>query len=180
MKNLKFLTGLFMAASLLGVLTGCSSVQVQDYKDESPKLILENYLNGPLEAQGFFQDRSGMIVKRFTVQMKATWKDQIGTLEENFEYSDGTKSRRVWTIKKESDGKYTGTASDVIGSAEGESAGNALRWKYTLDLPVGKSSYHVQLDDWMYLMDDRIMINKSKMSKLGIYLGELTIVFTKK
>jgi len=67
----------------------------------------------------------------------------------------------------------------VIGEAHGESAGNAFHWKYTLDLPVGDSNYHVKFDDWMYLMDDKIMLNKSKMSKFGVYLGEVTLVFIK-
>lgn len=165
---------------MISFLAGCSSVQVQDYKLEQPKLVLEDYLNGSLEAHGFFQDRSGFVVKRFKVVMKADWKGPKGTLEEDFEYSDGTRSRRVWSLKKEEEGKYTGTASDVLGEARGESAGNSFRWKYTLDLPVGEKTYHVQFDDWMYLMNDEVMINKSRMTKFGIYLGEVTLVFLKR
>lgn len=172
--------GFLFMASTIALITGCSSVQVQDYKNESPKLVLENYLNGDLEAHGFFQDRSGLIVKRFKVLMKASWNNGVGVLDESFEYSDGTTSKRVWTLKKDSNGKYTGTAGDVVGEAHGETAGNAFRWSYTLDLPVGKQSYHVHFDDWMYLMNDEVMLNKSKMSKFGIYLGEVTLVFLKR
>ena len=172
--------GFYFMMSFIGFLTGCSTTQIQDYKDEKPKLVLEDYLSGNLEAHGFFQDRSGKIVKRFKVLMKATWSGNSGTLDEDFEYSDGTTSKRIWTLKKEPDGKYSGTAADVIGKAEGESAGNAFRWNYTLDLPVGDKTYHVQFDDWMYLLDDGIMMNKSKMSKFGFYLGEVTLVFFKR
>lgn len=174
-----FMKGLIVMAGLLAILTGCSSTQVQEYKNEKPVLVLEEYLNGNLEAHGFFEDRSGKIVKRFKVLMKGTWKGNTGVLDEDFEYSDGTKSKRVWTIKKLADGKYVGTASDVIGEASGETAGFAFRWKYTLDLPVDGKNYHVQFDDWMYLMNDGVMLNKSKMSKFGIYLGEVTLVFLK-
>lgn len=172
--------GFLMLTSIIGFLTGCTTTQVQDYKNEKPVLVLEDYLNGNLEAHGFFQDRSGLIVKRFKVKMKASWVGATGTLDEDFEYSDGTKSKRVWTLKKEGHGKFTGTASDVIGTANGEAAGNAFRWYYTLDLPVGDTTYHVKFDDWMYLLDDGIMMNKSKMSKFGIYLGEVTLVFFKR
>lgn len=161
-------------------LSGCSSVQVEDYKNENPKLVLEDYLNGDLEAHGFFQDRSGLVVRRFKVAMKATWRNDLGTLEEDFEYSDGTRSRRVWSIKKTANGKYIGTAGDVDGEAYGEAAGNAFRWEYTLNLPVGKNTYRVRFDDWMYLMDDKIMLNKSRMSKFGVYLGEVTLVFLRR
>lgn len=167
-----------MSAFML--ITGCTTISVQEYKSEKPVLKLEDYLNGHLDAYGFFQDRSGKIVKRFKVVLKATWKDGVGTLDEDFTYSDGSKSKRIWTIKKTGDSTYSGTASDVIGEAKGEVAGNALQWKYTLDLPVDGTNYHVQFDDWMYLMDDNIMINKSKMSKLGIYLGEVTLTFVKR
>lgn len=166
--------------SMLGVVSGCSSASISQYKKEEPQLQLENYFNGTLDAQGMFQDRSGLVVKKFSVIMKATWKNGIGTLDEDFTYSDGTKGHRVWTLKKVGDNKYTGTAADVIGVAEGECAGNAFHWRYTLNLPVGDKSYHVKFDDWMYLMDDKIMLNRSTMSKLGIYLGEVTLAFVKR
>ncbi len=165
--------------SLLSFTVGCSSVSVDQYKNEKPLLSLEDYLSGDLEAHGMFQDRSGLVVKRFKVKMKATWENGVGTLDEDFTYSDGTTSKRIWTLRRVSEGRYTGTAADVIGTAEGQTAGNAFHWKYTLDLPVGKKSYHVQFDDWMYLMEGGVMLNRSKMSKFGIYLGEVTLAFVK-
>ena len=176
-KKMKKIIALFVSITFL---TACSSVGVNDYKGEKPTLVLEDYLNGDLEAQGMFQDRSGKVVKRFYVKMKASWVGNVGTLDEDFIYSDGTKGKRVWTVTKTGENKYKGTASDVIGEATGEVQGNAFRWFYTLDLPVGDKSYHVHFDDWMYLMDDKIMLNKSKMSKFGFYLGEVTLAFVKK
>ncbi len=167
-------------AVCLGLITGCSSIDINEYKNETPVLKLENYLNGALDAYGIFQDRSGKVVKRFHVAMKCTWRDGVGTLEEDFSYSDGTKSRRVWTVKKNEQGQYIGTASDVVGEAVGKTAGNAFHWQYTLDLPVGDKTYHVYFDDWMYLMDDKVMLNKSKMSKFGVELGEVTLTFFKR
>ena len=172
--------GFIIMLGILSSITGCSSTQVQEYKNEKPTLVLEDYLSGKLEAHGFFQDRSGKIVKRFKVLMTGQWTGDTGTLDEDFEYSDGTKSKRIWTIKKLASGQYSGTAADVVGEARGEAAGNAFRWVYTMDLPVGKTSYHVQFDDWMYLMDQEVMLNKSKMSKFGVYLGEVTLVFIKR
>ena len=161
-------------------ITGCSSVQVADYKNEKPVLKLEEYLSGDLVAHGIFQDRSGLVKKRFIVTLKGTWVENVGTLEEDFVYSDGYKSRRVWTLTKLSEGSYKGTASDVIGEAKGAVAGNAFQWKYVLALDVDGSLYHVNFDDWMYLMDEKVMLNKSKMYKFGIYLGEVTLSFYKK
>ena len=165
-----------LQAYLLG---GCSSVNVEVYKNEIPKLKLEEYLNGTLVAHGIFQNRKGLITKRFTVEISGSWKGPDGTLDEKFTYSDGTKSQRTWHLKKTSDSTYSGTASDVIGTAIGTVAGNALHWAYILAVESEGKTYHVNFDDWMYLMNDEVMLNKSAMSKWGFHLGEVTLSFYK-
>lgn len=169
------------AAWLLSLMTlaGCATQQVGDYAQESPKLDLAQYFNGRVEAHGIFQDRGGQVVKRFTVQMDCSWNGDQGVLDEHFTYSDGTKQRRVWRLTRHADGRYTGTADDVVGVAEGRVAGNAFRWGYTLSLPVDGKVYEVQFDDWMYLINDRVMLNRATMSKWGFRLGEVTLSFYK-
>ncbi|MDX1668087.1 MAG: DUF3833 domain-containing protein, partial [Limnobacter sp.] len=150
-----------------------------DYAGEQPKLDLKEYFNGTLDAWGVFQDRNGKVVKRFTVVMKCSWDGNTGVLDEDFTYSDGTKEKRVWTIVKNGD-QYTGTAGDVVGQATGVASGNALNWSYTLRLPVEDSVYEVQFDDWMYLMDEKTMLNRAVMSKFGVELGEVFLSFRKR
>jgi Protein of unknown function (DUF3833) len=165
---------------LLVFLTSCVSVVPKDYAAEKPELDLKQYFNGTIDAWGMFQDRSGKVVKRFTVVIDAKWKDNVGTLDEDFTYSDGTKERRVWTITKTGAHDYTGTAGDVVGTAVGEAHGNALNWRYVLNLKVGESNYNVNFNDWMYLMDDKVMLNRAEMSKFGFKLGEVTLSFKKR
>jgi Protein of unknown function (DUF3833) len=174
---------LTMAATALiaALLTACASAPVPaDYAAEKPALDLATYFNGELVAHGLFTDRSGKVQRRFTVTMKGTWTGDDGVLDEDFTYSDGKKERRIWRLKKLPGGRYTGTADDVVGTAQGQVAGNALQWKYTLRLPVDDKVYEVQFDDWMYLMDERVMLNKAQMSKFGFRLGEVTLSFYKK
>lgn len=170
-----------LTAALLSVgLTACASNGVEQYKAEQPALDLRRYLNGTLDAWGMFQGRSGEVKKRFHAVIEASWDGDTGVLDEHFKWSDGTTSRRVWTLKRQPDGSYRGTADDVIGEAVGEVAGNALRWRYVLALPVDGRTYHVNFDDWMFLMDDRTMLNRSVMSKFGVRLGEVTLSFRKR
>ncbi len=134
----------------LALLAGCSSApKVEDYSAEKPVLQLNEYFSGTLDAYGIFTDRSGKVVKRFTVVMNCTWKGDEGVLDEDFSYSDGSKGRRVWRMKKLPDGRYTGTADDVVGQAHGRERGNAFQWAYTLSLPLDGKVYEVQFDDWM-------------------------------
>ena len=94
--------------------------------------------------------------------------------------SDPSGTRRVWTLTKQADGTFRGTADDVVGEAIGEVAGNALRWRYVLALLVDDKVYNVDFDDWMFLMDDKVMLNRSYMSKWGFNLGEVTLTFVKR
>lgn len=162
------------------LLAGCASAPTPAaYAREAPQLELRKYFNGPLTAHGLFTDRSGKVVRRFSVKMNASWNGNHGLLEEDFSYSDGKKERRVWRLTEHGNGRFSGRADDVVGEAIGLAAGNALNWRYTLALPVDGRVWEVQFDDWMYLMDDRVMLNKAVMSKFGITLGELTLAFTK-
>lgn len=170
----------FCAVLALVGLAGCGSVSVQDYANEKPALDLKQYFSGTIDGWGMFQDRSGKVIKRFHVVIDAKWVGEVGTLDEKFSWADGTTSRRVWTITRTGPNKYVGRADDVVGEAQGLAAGNALRWKYVLALPVDGKTYHVDFDDWMYLMDDKVMLNRSLMSKFGVSLGELTLSFTKR
>lgn len=162
------------------MLGGCASQNIDQYRTEKPELDLQQYFNGTLDAYGVFTDRSGAVVKRFTVVMRCSWQGNEGVLDEDFTYSDGTTQKRVWRLTKLPDGKYTGTAGDVVGTAQGQARGNAFYWTYTLSLPVDGTVYDVQFDDWMYLMTDKVMLNKATMRKFGVTLGEVTLSFTKR
>lgn len=175
-------TRLRQAALWLLVLfmTACAGPAPDVYQAETPPLRLEHYFNGIVDAWGMFTDRSGKVVKRFTVVMRCTWNGDTGVFDEDFTYSDGTREKRVWTVRRTAAGRYVGTAADVIGEATGVAAGNALNWRYVLDLKVGDSRYAVDFDDWMFQLDDRMLLNRARMSKFGVTLGEVTLAFRRR
>lgn len=169
-----------LALGSLAALSGCSTPQVTQYAQERPVLDLRDYFNGTLDAHGVFTDRSGVVVKRFTVVMKCEWTGNEGVLDEAFTYSDGTLQRRVWRLTALPDGRFSGRADDVVGVAQGQQSGNAFQWAYTLSLPVDGRVIEVQMDDWMFLIDNRVMLNRAAMSKWGVHLGDVTLSFTKR
>ncbi|MBX3635877.1 MAG: DUF3833 domain-containing protein [Rubrivivax sp.] len=169
-----------LAAAGALALAGCASAPTPaDYAAEQPVLDLKRYFDGELVAHGIFTDRGGKVARRFVVQMTGRWNGGQGELDERFTYSDGKTERRVWRLTDLGNGRWEGRADDVVGVAQGVSAGNALNWRYTLALPVDGRVWEVQFDDWMYLVDDKVMLNKAVMSKFGIRLGEVTLSFTK-
>jgi hypothetical protein len=178
MKKRLLLASLAVACAI--TLGGCASQQIESYANEKPVLDLQQYFNGTLDAYGVFTDRSGAVVKRFTVVMECHWQGNEGTLDERFSYSDGTTQTRIWHLTKQADGRFSGRADDVVGQAQGESRGNTFHWNYTLNLPVDGKTYEMQFDDWMYLMSDKVMLNKASMRKFGLQLGEVTLSFVKR
>lgn len=187
-RRLLGLAGGALAIAGAGTLGGCASLDPTAYADQTPTLDLRRYFDGTLDAWGVFQDRSGRVVRRFTVVIRCSWDGDVGTLDEDFVYSDGTTQKRVWTLRRMPPGNagepgvvhWTGTAGDVIGEARGKVAGNAFNWQYTMALEVDGRTWHVDFDDWMYLMDERTMLNRAVMSKFGIRLGEVLLSFRKR
>ncbi|WP_029408491.1 DUF3833 domain-containing protein [Thiomicrorhabdus sp. Milos-T2] len=178
MKNFRYVLLLVSFLSIT-LISGCSSVKVQDYQNEKPQLNLFDYFKGKTFAQGQFQDRSGKVLRRFTVDITGTIEGNQLTLDERFVYNDGEKQQRIWHITKTAEGQFIGKADDVIGEAIGESAGNALNWRYTLDLPYKDSTIHVQFNDWMFLHTDTTMMNRASVTKWGFNVGEVTLFFSK-
>ena len=162
---------------LLG-LTGCMAMTSDDFTDKSPKFVLEKYFHGKTRAWGLFEDRFGNVRRQFVVDINGNWDGTILTLDEDFLFDDGEKDFRQWRIKKLNDGTYEGRADDVIGTAKGVASGNSLHWSYVLDLKRdGGSSIKVKLDDWMFLQSGGVLLNRARMSKFGIELGQITISF---
>lgn len=169
----------FLLLGLFVIVSGCAGNKLSDFKSVGPPLVLEEYFAGETTAWGIFEDRFGTLRRQFQVDITGTWDGETLTLDEQFVYKDGEHDRRVWRIRKTGPGLYEGRADDVVGIATGEIAGNALNWRYDLDLKVGGSTYRVQFDDWMYLQSPTVLINRAYVSKFGIEIGTVTLFFTR-
>ena len=173
--------GSILLTLLLFIVSGCSSMKIEDYASFTPRFDLFQYFQGNTRGWGVFQDRGGALKRQFVVDINGVI-DNNGELvmTENFVWNDGEKSQRIWRIRKTDEHHYTGRADDVVGEAKGVTYGNALNWAYDLKLPVDGKVWQVSFDDWMYMQPDGVMLNRAKMSKFGITLGEVTISFQKR
>lgn len=160
------------------MLLGCTH-KIDQYKEQEPKANIKEFFNGEIKAWGIVQDWRGQVVQRMDVDMVGKWEGDKGVLEEEFTYYDGTKQQRTWNLIKINDKIYEGTAGDIIGKAKGEASGSALNWHYTMDIPVSGKTYRLKLDDWMWQMNDGVLINRSYIKKFGITVAELTLFMKK-
>lgn len=160
-------------------LVACSGVRISDYADNQPALIPERFFDGYLTAHGVIQNRGGRVIRSFNADIQASWVDGVGTLDEDFVFDNGDVDKRIWTLTPQADGSYIGTAGDVVGDGQLTAAGNALFLDYVLRIPYGDGTIDVRVDDRMYLVDDHILINESKMIKFGAEVGSILLTIIK-
>jgi hypothetical protein len=178
----RLLLRLVAAAGAVALAASCATIDPQVYAKEQPPLDLQRYFAGTLVGHGLFMDRSGQVRRRFVVTIEASWVGDVGTLDEDFVWSDGERERRVWTLRpvRGQPGRWTGTAADVKGEATGVVAGNALNWVYTFMLRTKEGKrYDIDFDDWMFLIDEKVMLNRAVMTFWGFKVGEVLISFSR-
>lgn len=159
--------------------TSCTNIKVEEYAGLEPRMDVREYFNGPIEAWGFVQDWRGKVIQRFDIRMVASWDGDSGTLEEEFTFYDGQVQNRTWQLERISESRFTGTAGDVHGTAEGYMAGNVVNMRYQLDVPRGDGTIRLNMDDWMWLLNDGVVINKTRMKKFGLTVGNVTVFMQK-
>ena len=168
--------------SLFAGLSACAKRDVTHLVERRPTLALEKFFEGESVAFGIFEDRFGNLRRQFRVNLRGTVSGNRLVLDEQFLYEDGEKAQRVWTIDKLVSGddgtvRYQGQASDIEGRADGRVSGNGLNWRYDVALKMGGRELEVHFDDWIYRQSEDIAINRAYVSKFGVEIGSVTIVF---
>ena len=166
---------------VLFILAGCLNNDMQpiDFKDKKPRLIIENYLSGNVKAYGILQNRSGKVTRKFIADLDGKWDGKQLILDEKFNWNDGEIQTRQWQITKIDDHHYEGIADDVVGTAKGFSYGPAFKFEYVLLVPVKGKTINITFDDWIFMQDEKVAINRATMTKFGFKVAELTVTFIK-
>lgn len=161
------------------LLSACASVSVEDYAANQPPLVAEEFFNGRLLAHGIVKNRGGQVTRYFSASIDASWRDGIGTLDEQFVFDDGERQTRVWTLTPTGDNNYIATAGDVIGDGKMKVAGNSLFLDYLLRIPYDGDTLDLRIDDRMYLVSEHVLLNESIMTKWGFEVGRIMLVIEK-
>ena len=163
------------------LLTNCigSNMKPSDFKDQKPRLIIEDYMSGNVKAWGILQNRSGKVTRQFTADLNGKWNGKQLILDEKFIWNDGEIQTRQWIIDKINEHYYEATAGDVVGKAKGYSYGPAFKFEYVLLVPVKGKEMKITFDDWIFMQDEKVAINRATMTKFGIKVAELTVMFVK-
>ena len=181
MRHIKIIKSISLIISFF-LITSCSNnsaMKPEDFKNKEPRLIIEEYLSGNVKAWGVLQNRSGKVTRQFSADLNGTWDGKQLILKEKFNWDDGEVQNRQWQITKIDEHNYEGTAGDVVGTAKGYSYGPAFKFEYVLLVPVKGREIKITFDDWIFMQDERVAINRATMTKFGIKVAELTVMFVK-
>lgn len=177
------LTALLIAALALPVLRRrFFSFQAQTLADlatKGPAFNLKEHLSGPILCEGLIFGPTGRVTSRFVANMVGSWEGNTGTLRERFHYDSGTVQDRVWTLHLSDTGAIRAEAPDVIGTGTGQVSGAAVLMTYNIRLTPEAGGHVLAVTDWMYLMENGTIMNRSQFSKFGITVAELVATFRK-
>tara|TARA_Y100001954_G_scaffold6017_1_gene6416 strand:- start:192 stop:704 length:513 start_codon:yes stop_codon:yes gene_type:complete len=153
---------------------------MKQFENNTPKLDLFSFFEGNTIAYGIFEDRFGNLKRQFRVNISGKIENQTLTLDEEFLYDDGEQANRIWKIKKTTENNkiaYEGQADDIEGKASGSVSGNTMNWSYDIYLNIKGSNIKVHFNDWIYKQSENLAINRAYVSKFGINIGSVTLVF---
>lgn len=170
------LVGLYLSSRYFGF----TAQRPEDYSGQGPHFDLREHLSGPLLCEGVIYGPTGRVSSRFTADMEARWEGNVGVMTERFRYDSGTVQDREWKLTLGNDGSIRAEAPDVIGSGHGKQVGPGVLLKYRIQLPEASGGHVLDTTDWMYLVDNGAIINRSQFRKFGIKVAELVATMRKK
>ncbi|CUX82021.1 MAG: Protein of unknown function (DUF3833) [Roseibaca calidilacus] len=150
-----------------------------DYAAMEPAFDIRQHLSGPIACEGVIYGPMGRVTSRFTAKMHGTWDGDSGTLAEHFRYDSGTTQDREWRLTLQSGGRIRAEADDLVGRGEGTQKGAAVQLRYTIRLPDSAGGHALDVTDWLYLVDDKTIVNRSQFRKFGIKVAELVATMRK-
>ena len=170
------LVGLAIALAMFWAKAQFASFTAQkpeDYAGQGPEIDIRRHLNGPILCEGMIYGPLGRVSSRFVAEMDARWDGNIGVMTEKFRYDNGSVQNREWTLTLGNDGAIKAEAPDVIGTGTGQQSGPGVMLKYKIRLPEASGGHVLDATDWMYLVENGAIMNRSQFRKFGIKVAEL-------
>ena len=163
-------------ACAAALLSGCATAPAISPDAQTRQLVLEKFFAGRTVASGSFVNAITGAERRVNVLLDGKWNGKVLKLFEDFTYADGERVQKTWFLTKTGPNTYSGTREDVVGTAIGVQDGALVRLSYDTNLAAGGSTVVVHFEDVLELRSDGTLLNKAVISKLGVRIGDVTLV----
>ncbi len=131
------------------------------------------FFEGPTEGWGIFEDVTGKLRREFSIEMFGRLEGGDLILDETIRYDDGSDVERQWTLARRAERGIIAKAPDIIGEAQGETDGRLFTMRYTMRFPMNGRSITFDLKDRYLLREQGVIINRAKLSKFGLPIGQI-------
>lgn len=145
----------------------------EDYTHNTPDFDIRDHLNGPIACEGVIYGPTGRVTSRFVAEFHGTWDGNEGRMTEHFRYDSGQTQDREWRLSLSETGRIRADAADLVGVGTGQQMGSGVCLNYTIRLPESAGGHALDVVDWMYLVENGTIINRSQFRKFGIKVAEL-------
>ena len=145
----------------------------EDYTDNTPDFDIREHLNGHIACEGIIYGPTGRVSSRFVAEFFAEWDGNEGRMREHFRYDSGVEQDREWRLSLSESGRIRADAADLVGVGSGQQMGSGVCLNYTIKLPESAGGHALDVVDWMYLVENGTIINRSQFRKFGIKVAEL-------
>ncbi|HBG97514.1 MAG TPA: DUF3833 domain-containing protein [Rhodobacteraceae bacterium] len=179
-------TGFLLGLGAAGVgavagrrIVGFASQQPRDLDGLGPRLDIRTHMKGPMLCEGLIYGPTGRVGARFVADFEGSWDGEIGRISEHFRYDNGSTQDREWRLKFTAPGALIADADDLIGSGTGTQSGPALQLLYRIRMPQSAGGHVLDVTDWLYLMENETIMNRSQFTKFGIKVAELVATIRK-
>jgi hypothetical protein len=171
---------LAVAALAIGMWRlGFAGQRPPDYASGAPAFDIRSALAGPILCEGMIYGPTGRVTSRFVAQMNGVWNGDSGMMAEHFRYDSGATQDRQWRLTLNPDGTILAEADDLVGPGRGTQVGNAVRLEYRIRLAPSAGGHVLDVIDWMYLLENGTIMNRSQFRKFGIKVAELVATMRK-
>jgi hypothetical protein len=169
-----------LAFGMASILAACAGPPAIMPAPDAPAFTLEGFFTGRTVGRGSFISTVAGVNRPMVVTTRGRWDGKTLVLREDFAFADGEKDLKTWRFTRLSQGVYEGTREDVIGKAVVKQVGNTVQLTYSANVR-SKDGSVTRLDfaDTIAPIDRRRVLNKATVSKFGVPIGEVSIIFAR-
>ncbi len=173
-------TGIAVLAACLS-LAGCAKpMPVAGFAATRPSFDPLAYWTGHTHSWGVIETPSGAPSEIVQTDCLGEPEGPDGLhMRQTLTEGDGTVTHRDWHLRRLGGGRFTATANDMVGTAEGTAVGRVFHWRWVWATHPGNPLLNVTMSQWMYGMPDGTMMNRTVISKLGVTVAEVSEQFSR-
>lgn len=161
---------------VLCLLSACSAPRkISYFSGTIPAFDPVAFWTGHVQSWGVIETPGGAPSDSITTDCQGRLAaDGTLHLHQTLTEGDGTTRHRDWTLRRLSPTTYEASANDMAAPVTGTAAGRAFTWHWVWELAPHASLKRVTMTQWMYLLQDGTLLNRTIITKFGVTVAEVT------